>query len=104
MSLFTAVGYAIIVVVNTAVAVVLTRFFRLRLETWWGAGVYYVLFVPLGLLVAAVVLSGIVGLGGSAGGREVALVLSIALPMSVALAIDLFWMPAPEEIELPEST
>jgi len=103
MSLLTAAGYAIIVVVNTAVAVVAIRFFRLQLETWWGAGAYTVLFVPLALLVSTVVLSGLFGLGGSAGSREVALTLAIALPLSLGLAIDLFWMPAPEEVELPES-
>lgn len=104
MSVLTAAGYAVIVVVHTVIAVVLTRFFRLQLSTWWGAGVYTVLFVPLALLVSTVVLSGLFRLGGGVGGRDVALTLVIATPLALGIAIDLFWMPAPDEVELPEST
>lgn len=104
MSLLAAVGYVVLVAVNTGVAVVLTRFFRVRLDTRWGAAVYTLVFVPLALLVSAVVLSGLFRLGGAAGGREVALVLVVVLPLSLGLAIDFFWMPAPEEVELPETT
>lgn len=104
MSLLTALGVAIIVAIHTAIAVVLTRFFRLQLETNWGAAIYTLLLVPIALIVSATVLSGALGLGGSVGGRDVVLLLVIVLPLSVGIAIDVFWIPAPEEIELPDAT
>jgi hypothetical protein len=101
MSLLTGIGVAIIVAVHTVLAVVLTRFFRLQLDTDWGAAIYTVLLVPLALLVSATILSGALGLGGDIGGRDVVLLLIIVLPLSLGIAIDVFWMPSPEEIELP---
>jgi len=101
MSLLTGIGVAIIVAIHTVVAVVLTRFFRLQLDSNWGAAVYTILLIPLALVVSATVLSGVLGLGGNVGGRDVVLLLVIALPLSLGITIDYFWMPAPEEIELP---
>jgi len=103
MSLLTGLGVAIIVAVHTVIAVVLTRFFRLQLKTDWGAAVYTILLVPLALIVSAAILSGVLGLGGNVGGRDVVLLVVIVLPLSLGIAIDVFWMPAPEEIELPDS-
>lgn len=103
MSLLTGLGVALIVVVHVAIAVVLTRFFRLQLKTDWGAAIYTLLLVPLALILSATLLSGVFGLGGNVGGRDVVLLLVIVLPLSLGIAIDVFWMPAPEEIELPES-
>ena len=104
MSLLTGLGVAIIVAIHTVVAVVLTRFFRLQLDTDWGAGVYTLLLVPLALIVSATILSGVFGIGGNVGGRDVVLLLVIALPLSLGITIDYFWMPAPEDIELPAET
>lgn len=102
MAILTVLGAGVIVAVNTAVSVVLTRFFRLRLDTDWAAAIYTILFVPVALVVTTILLSGLLALGGAVD-REVALLISIVLPLSTGIAIDLFWMPAPEEIELPET-
>ncbi|AGN00210.1 hypothetical protein L593_01285 [Salinarchaeum sp. Harcht-Bsk1] len=104
MSLLTGIGVAVIVAIHTVVAVVLTRFFRLQLDTNWGAAAYTLVLVPIALIVSATVLSGVLGLGGNVGGRDVVLLLVIALPLSLGITIDYFWMPAPEEIELPAET
>lgn len=104
MSVLTAAGIAVLVAVNTAITVVATRFFRLQLSTTWAAAIYTLVFVPMALAVATVVLSGVVGLGGATGSRAVALLLAIVLPLATGIAIDVFWMPAPEEVELPETT
>lgn len=104
MALLAAVGLAVVVAVNVALTVVVVRFFRLQLETDWAAAIYTLLFVPIGLLVATVVLSGVLALGGAAVSRDVTLVLTVLLPLSTGVAIDLFWMPAPDEVELPETT
>ncbi|GAB3684334.1 hypothetical protein GCM10028857_13180 [Salinarchaeum chitinilyticum] len=101
MSVLTGIGVAIIVAVHTAIAVVLTRFFRLQLKTEWGAAIYTLFLIPLALIVSASLLSGLLGLGGNLGGRDVVLLLVIVLPLSLGITIDLFWMPSPDEIELP---
>ena len=103
MSLLTALGISLLVVVNVAITVVATRFFRLQLETQWAAAIYALLFVPLVLLVSTVVLSGLFGVGEAAGGRAVAVTIAVVLPMAIGFAIDLFWMPAPAEIDLPDT-
>jgi len=103
MSLLTGLGVALIVAIHTVVAVVLTRFFRLQLDTDWGAAIYVLVLIPLALLVSAAVLSGLLGLGGNVGGRDVVLQLIIVLPLSLGITIDVFWMPAPEEIELSDA-
>lgn len=104
MALLAAVGLAIVVAVNIALTVVVVRFFRLQLETDWAAAIYTLLFVPIALLVATVVLSGVLALGSAAVSRDVTLVLTVLLPLSTGVAIDLFWMPAPDDVELPETT
>ncbi|WP_248515275.1 hypothetical protein [Salinarchaeum laminariae] len=103
MSLLTGLGVALIVAIHTVVAVVLTRFFRLQLDTDWGAAIYVLVLIPLALLVSAALLSGLLGLGGNVGGRDVVLQLIIVLPLSLGITIDVFWMPAPEEIELSDA-
>lgn len=104
MALLTAAGYLIIITVHTALTVVLSRFFRLQLDTTWGTALYVVVLIPLALVVSTMVLGGLLGFGGDVGGRDVALTLTIALPLSLGLAIDLFWLVPPEEVELPETT
>lgn len=101
----TVIGFLLIIGVNTVVAAVAIRFFRLRLSTTWGAALYTAMFVPLIFVATTLVLSGVVGFGG--GGvqdRATALVLVWVLPLTLAVTLDVFWLPAPEEIETPERT
>ncbi|WP_132057935.1 hypothetical protein [Halorussus amylolyticus] len=101
----TLIGFLIIIVVNTLVAAVAIRFFRLRLSTAWGAAVYTVLFVPLIYLVTTILLSGFVGFGGE-GVQDTgtALILVWVLPFTLALSLDIFWLPPPEEAGTPDRT
>ena len=105
LSAATVVGFLLIIVVNTVVSAVAIRFFRLRLATAWGAAVYTVLFVPVIYVVTTLVLSGVVGFGGS-GVQDTgtALILVWVLPFMLALSLEFFWLPAPEEVEVPERT
>ncbi|UPV75185.1 hypothetical protein M0R89_03725 [Halorussus limi] len=103
VSAATAIGFLLIMVVNTVLAAVAIRFFRLRLSTQWGAVVYTVVFVPLLYVVTTILLSGFVGFGGSGvEDRTTALMLVWAIPFALAVSLEIFWMPAPDEIELPE--
>jgi hypothetical protein len=45
----------------------------------------------------------VVGLGADLGSQNLALLVAIALPLVLGVSVDFFWMPAPEEMELPET-
>jgi len=97
-----AIGLVIIVLLNSAVAALLTRFLRVRLHTPWGSAIYVMFLGPIVLLGLTLVLSGVLNLGGDLGSPAAVLLLTIALPLSLGATFDYFWMPAPDEIELPE--
>lgn len=97
-----AIGLVVILFVNSAVAALLTRFFRVRLHTSWGSAAYVVLLGPVVLLVLTLVLSGVLNLGGDIGSPAAVVMLTVVLPLSLGATFDYFWMPAPDEVELPE--
>ncbi len=105
VSAATAFGFLVIILVNTVITAVVIRFFRLRLSTKWGAVVYSLLLVPLVYVATTILLSGAVGLGGTGiRDRGTALILVWVLPFTLGLSIDLFWMPPPEEVDLPNKS
>ena len=97
-------GLAVIVGLHTLVAALLTRFFRVRLETRWGSLLYTLVFVPLVLLVLTLVTSGLLSLGPDLGGAGPALFVMIGVPFALGVTIDYIWMPRPEDVRLPETT
>jgi hypothetical protein len=97
-----AVGVLAIVAINTALAAVLTRFFRLRLATRWGSALYALALIPVVHLIVLLLASGVLGLGGAMG-RATALVVTIVVPLGLGGAIDVFWMPPPEDVEIDAS-
>jgi hypothetical protein len=96
------VGILLILGVNTALAALLTRFFRVRMKTRWGAVLYALLITPVVQLLVILVLSGIANLGGPVGSAAAVVGLFVLLPMALGMAFDYFWQPAPEEVELPD--
>ncbi len=96
-------GLLVIVLVNSAATALLTRFFRVRLDTSWGSMLYALLISPVVCLILLLVLSGVLGLGENIGGRAAAVTLTVLLPVAVGITFDYLWMPAPEEVELPEA-
>jgi hypothetical protein len=99
-----AIGTLVIIGVNTAIAAIVTRFFRLRLATQWGTVLYLLVLAPPALLAVVLVLSGVLGLGGNLGSTGTVLAVTVGLPMALGAAIDVFWMPAPSEVDLPEAS
>lgn len=91
----------IIIAINTAAAALLTRFFRVRLHTDWGPVVYTILLTPIVLVIFTQIL-GALGFGFNLGSARRVFGLTIVLPLSLGVGFDYFWMPAPEEVELPE--
>jgi hypothetical protein len=94
-------GLLFIVLVNTAATALATRFFRVRLETRWGSAVYTALLVPV-LLVVLTLAIGSLGIGPNLGSPTAVFGVTVVLPMAVGVAFDYFWMPSPEEVDLPE--
>lgn len=93
-------GLLVIIAVNSTAAALVTRFLRIHLATRWGSMLYVGLLVPLVLVVLTLVLG--TTLGPDLQRRSTVVGLAILLPTAVGIAVDFFWMPAPEEIDLPE--
>lgn len=103
MSLVGAIGLVVVIALHTLIAAVGTRFLRIRMDTTWGSAIYALTVLPVVLLLSTYLLTGFVGIGTSVGGFEVALLLVLVLPLLLGYTIDVFWVPAPEELELPET-
>jgi len=102
VSVADAIGLAVILLTNSAVGALLTRFFRVRLATSWGSLVYTALIGPVVLLALTLVLGGVFGLGPDLGSPAMVVIGIVFLPLTLGVTFDYFWMPAPEEIELPD--
>lgn len=98
-----AIGLLVIVFANSALTALMTRFFRVRLDTRWGSLLYAVVLCPLVMLVVVFVLSGVLQLGGDLGSPALVVFVTIMLPLAVGLTFDYLWMPAPEEVEIPDT-
>ena len=96
-------GLLVIVLVNSAVTALMTRFFRVRLDTRWGSMLYSLLLCPVVLLVLVLIFSGVFGLGGNLGSSATVVLVTIFLPLALGLTFDYVWMPAPDDVELPET-
>lgn len=94
------VGLLVILGVNSAAAALLTRFFRVRLDTRWGSAVYSLTLVPVVLVVLTIVLGSV--LGPNLGSPAAVIGVTVLVPLAVGVSFDYFWMPAPEEVTLPE--
>jgi membrane-bound ClpP family serine protease len=95
-------GLLVIVLANSAVSALLTRFFRVRLHTSWGTALYVVLVTPVVLLVVVLVLSGVLGLGGDVGSPGLVVGMTVVVPLALGVTFDYFWMPTPEAVDLPD--
>jgi len=103
VSVLALAGLAVVVFVHALVAALLTRFFRVRLDTRWGAALYTALIVPLVLLVSTLLVSGLLNLGPNLGGAGAALFVMIGVPLVIGVTFDYLWMPRPEDVDLPET-
>ncbi|MEF8829013.1 MAG: hypothetical protein V5A15_05895 [Haloarcula sp.] len=97
------IGLLVIVLVNSAVTALMTRFFRVRLHTWWGSIVYSLLLCPVVMVVILLVLSGVFRLGANLGSQTAVMLVTVLIPLAIGMTFDYFWMPAPDEVELPAS-
>ena len=101
VSAFEAVGLLVLVGLNTVLAAVCTRVFRVRLETRWGGILYTLLLTPVVLVVVTLVLGQ--ALGPNLGGATTVLGVTVLVPLTLGIAFDYFWMPSPDEVEVPDT-
>ncbi len=99
VSLLGVVGLLVIVGVNTAIAALFTRFFRVRLETQWGPVVFTMFLTPIAMLAVTLLLGSFLGFNLGSTGAVIG--ITLVLPLALGVAFDYFWMPAPDEVELP---
>ena len=92
----------VVLVGNTVLAAVMTRFFRIQLKTRWGTIVYTALLVPVVLVVTTIVAFSL-GVGVDLGSAAAALALMVGLPMGLGVTIDVLYVPAPDEYDLPDT-
>lgn len=90
----------VLLAVNTLAAALLTRLFRVRLETNWGAAVFVAFLVPVVLTLTTIAVGAVAG--PALGSRGLVVGLFVLLPLALGVTVDVFWMPAPAEVELPE--
>ena len=101
VSVVDAVGLVVLLAANTAIAAVLTRLFRVRLSTRWGGFLYTLLLTPVVLSVVTLLVGQAVG--PDLGGGATVLGATVLVPLSLGIAVDYFWMPSPDEVEVPDT-
>ena len=98
-----AAGLLVLVGLNTGLAAVLTRIFRVRLETRWGGALYTMLLTPVVLLLVTLLVGGVYPLLPDLGSSATVVGVTVLLPLTLGVAIDYFWMPHPDEVEVPDT-
>ncbi|PSP40310.1 hypothetical protein BRC63_05850 [Halobacteriales archaeon QH_10_70_21] len=101
VSALDAVGLLVLIGLNTFLAAVLTRVFRVRLETRWGGILYTLLLTPIVLVVVTLLLGQ--ALGPNLGSPATVLGVTVLVPLTLGIAFDYFWMPNPDEVEVPDT-
>lgn len=106
LALFGFVSLVALVALHTLIAGVATRFFRLRLNTSWGAVVYTLVLTPMLLLISMLVFAGVlnVGAGIDIGSPTLLVALLVGLPVVLGAAIDYLYVPSPDDVELPDTS
>ena len=101
VSVVSLVLLGVVLVVNTLIAAVMTRFFRIRLDTRAGSVIYALLLIPFVLLVTTMLFGAVIP-----GNLEIPVLLGlwVGLPLALGFTIDVLYVPPPEEIDLPDTT
>jgi len=101
VSAIDAVGLVVLLAANTALAAVLTRLFRVRMTTRWGGLLYTLLLTPLALVVVTLLVGQ--ALGPNLGDGATVFGVTVLVPLTLGVAVDYFWMPSPDEVDVPDT-
>ncbi len=102
-TLVNLVLFAAVLALHTVLAAVMTRFFRIRMKTRWGSALYALLLIPPVLVVSTLVFSGLFGIGIDLGNSAMAVGVMVGMPLALGYTIDVLYVPAPEEYDLPDT-
>ncbi|MEZ3114477.1 hypothetical protein RYH80_00860 [Halobaculum sp. MBLA0147] len=95
--------FGVVLVVQTLLAAVSTRFFRIRMKTRWGWVIYTAMLTPLLLFVVTLITTGVLGIGPDLGSPGLAIAVTIGVPLALGFTLDLLYVPPPEEYDLPDT-
>lgn len=95
--------FGVVLVVQTLIAAVMTRYFRVRLNTRPGWVIYTVLLVPLALLATTLVFSGLLNIGPNLGDPAVVLGVMVGMPTALGVTVDVLYVTPPDEYDLPDA-
>jgi len=102
MALASLVVLGVLATAHVLIAALVVRLLRVQLSTSWAPYVYAVILVPLVYTATTLLVLGALGVGDGVNlGRGTLLVSLFGLPLALGIAFDVFWMPAPEDVELP---
>jgi hypothetical protein len=96
--------FAGVLAFHTLLAAVMTRFFRIRMQTRWGSTLYAALLIPPVLVISTLVFTGLLGIGVDLGNPVTAIGVMVGMPLALGYTIDMLYVPSPEEYELPDTT
>lgn len=99
----TVTGFLVAIAVHTVIAVVGVRFLRVRLGTSWAPYIYAAIFIPLLYVPTTILLGGVMGAGGATIEPGTLFVVAFFLPLALGVSIDLFLLPDPAAIDVPEN-
>lgn len=91
-------GMVVFVGIQTAIAALGTRFFRVLVRGRIVTAVFVVVAVPTVLLGTTLLFSGVVALGIDLQEPFVAVLVSIVFPFIVGVTIDFVWVASPAEV------
>lgn len=92
-------GLLLLMAINTMIAALGTRFFRLLLDTRVGSAVFGLLFVTMALLASTLILSGVFHMGFNLQDTYIVTIVAIIIPFALGATIDLVWVESPEEVD-----
>lgn len=95
--------FGAIVVGHALLAAVLTRFFRLRLDTQFGWVLYAMTLIPVVLFISTLIFTGLLQIGPNLGSPTVVFGVMIGLPLALGLTLDLLYVAQPDEVDLPDT-
>lgn len=102
-SVLSLVLFVVIIGLHTLAAAVMTRFFRITLESTMGQVFFTVAAIPVVLVATTLVFTGVLGIGPELGSPVLVLVLLVLGPQAVGALVDYLYIPPPEAYELPDT-
>lgn len=104
VSALSLVLFVVLLVVHTLLAAVLTRFFRITLDSSTGKAFFTVVAIPVVLVASTLVFTGIFGIGPRLGSPVLVFAVLVFGPQAIGALVDYLYVPPPEAYDLPDTT